>query len=52
MSDRTPIIRRFPLPNGDVIVSLRESTLRAGIKAANAALRKLMAENPKETSDV
>lgn len=35
----SPIIRRYPLPNGDVIVSLRESTLRAGIKAANAALR-------------
>jgi hypothetical protein len=39
MSDRTPVIRRFTLPNGDVIVSLRESTLRAGINAANAALR-------------
>ena len=36
---KPPVIRSFTLPNGDKIVSLRESTLRAGLKAANTALK-------------
>lgn len=40
-----PVIRRFRLPNGDVITSLRESTLQAAILAANAELRRLRDEN-------
>jgi hypothetical protein len=36
---RSPVIRSFSLPNGSKIVSLRESTLRAGVKAANSALK-------------
>lgn len=35
----TPIIRYFSLPNGSKIMSLRESTLRAGLKAASTALK-------------
>ena len=35
----TPVVRLVPLPNGRKIVSLRESTLRAGINAANSALK-------------
>jgi hypothetical protein len=42
-SIKIPVIRSFTLPNGDKIVSLRESTLRAGLKAANSALK---AERP------
>ena len=34
-----PVLRSFPLPNGDRIVSLRESTLRAAVRAANTALK-------------
>lgn len=41
-----PIVRRFTLPNGTSIVSLRESTFQAGLKAANAAL-KVVAEQEK-----
>ena len=36
---KSPVIRSFSLPNGSRIVSLRESTLRAGLKAANSALK-------------
>ena len=36
---KPPVIRRFTLPNGDKIISLRKSTLRAGLKAANSALK-------------
>lgn len=46
MSERTPIIRYFTLPNGDKIMSLRESTLRAGLKAAGAALREWRTPRP------
>jgi hypothetical protein len=41
-SDPSPP-RSFPLPNGERIVSLRESTFRAAVKAAGGALR---AERP------
>ena len=34
-----PVLRSFPLPNGDRIVSLRKSTLRAAVRAANTALK-------------
>jgi hypothetical protein len=44
---KPPVIRRFTLPNGDKIISLRESTLRAGLKAANSALK---AERPVATT--
>ena len=36
---KTPVLRSFSLPNGEKIVSLRESTLRAAVKAAGEALR-------------
>jgi hypothetical protein len=36
---KSPVIRSFSLPNGSKIMSLRESTLRAGLKAANSALK-------------
>lgn len=39
MSKRNPVVRYFTLPNGDKIMSLRESTLRAGIKAAGEEMR-------------
>ena len=39
VSGKLPVIRSFALPNGGRIVSLRESTLRAGVNAANAALK-------------
>ena len=42
-SVKSPVIRSFSLPNGSKITSLRESTLRAGLKAANLALK---AERP------
>jgi hypothetical protein len=38
-SGRTPVMRSFSLPNGDKIVSLRESTFRAAVHAANGAVR-------------
>ena len=43
-SAKTPVLRTLSLPNGDRIVSLRESTLRAAVRAANTALK---AENSK-----
>jgi hypothetical protein len=36
---KTPPQRSFSLPNGDRIISLRESTLRAAVRAANSALK-------------
>lgn len=51
MSERTPIIRYFTLPNGDKIMSLRESTLRAGLKAAAAALRTKPTPRPGHRQD-
>ncbi len=37
--NRRPVIRTFSLPNGDKIVSLRESTLQAGLRASNNAIK-------------
>lgn len=34
-----PVRRHIPLPNGSKIVGVRESTLRAGVSAANAVLK-------------
>jgi hypothetical protein len=36
---KVPVVRSFSLPNGEKIVSLRESTFRAAVKAAGTALR-------------
>lgn len=41
MSD--PVIRRFQLPNGDTIVSLREDVLRSAVSAAGHSLREELA---------
>jgi hypothetical protein len=35
----TPVVRSFSLPNGDKIVSLRDTTFRSAVRAANNALR-------------
>jgi membrane protein len=45
---KQPIIQRFPLPNGGVIISLRRSTAQAGLHAANRALRSERAQQRKE----
>lgn len=39
LSVKSPVVRSFSLPNGSKITSLRESTLRGGLKAASLALK-------------
>jgi hypothetical protein len=36
---KEPVLRSISMPNGTKIVTLRESTLRDAVRAANSALR-------------
>lgn len=39
-----PVIRRLRLPNGDIIVSLREDVIQRGLAEAAAELRRIHQE--------